>query len=502
MKQEIPELKEFNIPKISGYEIVGYIGKGTWTPVFKAIRKTDGSEWALKFYRPDELGRQYVEEGKWTEEEFWKKECQGGKTPVHQNIAYNFLDTADNGENFLAEVYVGERFLDQYLDQVKAPSLDEIVNISRGMAAALEVQHTHAGGKGRAHGDFAPKNMAYGLDEIIKLSDFGTSTIGERDIGKRGYPEVRALEQFSSTESPSKQGDVFSFGSVLYKLFTGKYAFEDELSRLGEEHMSYLAENPAIWNKTIDEKVNDIKIPKQFRKFLKRCLYAPEEVTKEGLLSKLLPSSKGRIKDGVELQKELEKTVKKYEAGKTRWKRYSIAAAAVLALGVGIGFGVNKLSNEFKQREKELMYEKKVRVAKMHKDNASSLYNDSEESMEFGKLRGLYFALKKDGIEDPMIQYAAYLNPELTYEAIMEVGKEYNHDFSKYIRDRDIELGSALWRIEGGGTDHLTRFISASRADKVKERWAQIKLDYQERKREEARNKRWSDGGFGPRGPN
>jgi serine/threonine protein kinase len=504
MSEDIPELKEYNIPEIKGYDIVSYIGRGVWTTVFKAKKKTDGSEWALKFYRPTELGQQYVENGSVTEETLWQKECQNGKTPVHQNIAFNSLEEADNGESFLAEVYLGDRFLHQYLDQVGTPSLEETLHISGGIADALEVQHTKAGGKGRAHGDVAPKNLAYPLDKIVKLSDFGTSTIGDNHVGNRGYPFIRALEQFSATKEPTKEGDVFSFGSILYRMLTGKYAFEDELERFGdsaEKHLSYLAENPEIWNATIDQKVKNIRIPKQFRNLLKRCLHAPDEIKREGFLGRILPAKKGRIKDGAELKKALEKTIRKYEASRTRWKKYATAAAALLALGIGAGIGADKINEKIGERDRQIKLQRKIRTVKLHKDRAPSLHNDAFEAMEYGELAGWYFALKKDGIEDPMIQYSAYLNPELTYEAIKAVGPEFNDDFWRFIQERDIELWAALWEIKGGGTDNMTRLVSADRADKVHERWAQIKKDYQRRKEEEAEKKRLNDLGLGPGGP-
>jgi len=489
MKEKVSELKEYGIPELEAYEIVGYIGRGAWTPVFKARRKTDGSLWALKFYRPDEQGMKNVEEGGWTEDDYWTKGSQNGQIPLHQNIAFNFVDKAPNGERFLAEKYLGERFLNQYLEEVGTPLLEEIINISRGMASALEVQHTQAGGEGRAHGDFAPKNIGYSLDKIVQLSDFGTSTIGDHKIGGRGYLFIRAVEGFPLTQEPTKKGDVFSFGSTLYKLFTGEYIFEREIKQFENpaEFMSYLEKDTDIWNKTIDKKVKDVRIPKQFRKFLRRTMYNPKD----------------RIKDGVELAKELDKAVKKYEKSKTRWRRYGIAAAALLALGIGAGVGINALEGRFDEYRTKVELEKKVKVLKLYEADAKSLSNDWDLMVSYGEFKGFQHALKKDGITDPKMHYLVYFDPEIAYEAMQATGARDFEGVLGYLLDNGYnDLFGLVYSIEGGGGDNISRLRSSDKSLEAQERWQEIKKKYEEKKRLEREREKFSKEGFPPRGHN
>ena len=489
MKNPIPELKQYNIPELADYDILEYIGRGSWTPVFKARRKTDGSLWALKFYRPDEQGQKNITEGGWTEDDYWQKGSQNGQIPLHQNIAFNFIDTSPNGERFLAEKYLGDRFLDKYLEEVGTPGLEEIIRISNGMAAALEVQHTQAGGNGRAHGDFAPKNIAYGLDGIIKLSDFGTSTIGDHKIGGRGYLFIRAVEGFPLTQEPTKKGDVFSFGSTLYKLFTGEYIFEREIKQFEnpQDFMSYLENNPKIWNKSIDEKVNNARIPKQFRKFLRRTMYDPEH----------------RIEDGFELIKELDKAVKKYRKSLTRWRRYGIAAAALLALGIGAGAGLNALEGRFDEYKAKIELEKKVKVIKLYEANARSLHDDWDLMVSYGEFKGFQAALKKDGITDPKMHYLAFFNPEVAYAAMQATGAKDFKGVQRYLWENGHnDLYGLVFSVEGGCGDNVSRLMSSDKFYAAENRWKEIKKQYEEKKRLEDAREKASRQGFPPGGPN
>ncbi|MBW2963718.1 protein kinase [Candidatus Woesearchaeota archaeon] len=482
---EIPELKEFGIPNLDNYEILSYIGRGEWTPVFLAKRKTDSSKWALKFLRPSKMALEQMVERGWTEDDYWKKESLNGQVPVHPNIANNFVDQV-GGERFLAERYVGERFLEQYLEGKKSLPLEEIIQIGRGLASALDVQHTLAGGEGMAHGDVTAKNIAYTFRGDAILTDFGNATIGESKKGRRGSELTRAIEEFSLTGNPTKQGDVFSFGSILYRLFTGKYIFENEFEKFEkpEEFMNYLRENPKIWDKTIDEKVNSANLARPFDKLIKRCLYSTDR----------------RISDGHELAGEFEKTVRKYQKSRP-WailKRYGLVTAAALAMVIGGAWGYDSLSDELAKQKRIAKYEEKIRMVKLFDNNAPSMHNDWESCPEHGTICEYIKILEEEGF-NKIYAYAAYLNPELTFEALQAVKdikvdpsqpylfSEQYRAFREYLFDKDQELYNALSVIEGGGADNLSRMLSVENQEKTRKRWQKIKEDYkkaQERKKE------------------
>ena len=465
----LPEVKEYGIPPTPAYEIIEYLGRGAWTPVFLATRKSDGSKWALKFLRPNEDAQGWMQERGWTIDDYWKRESLNGEVPTSPHIAQNFVDVAANGEKFLAEKYLGERFLDDYLEEAGTPSQREaIFDIGRGMAAALEVQHTKAGGNGMPHGDVAPKNFAYSFARVITLSDFGTATISGKGVGDRGYELTKAVEEFSKSGVPTKEGDVFSFGSIVYRLFTGKYALQDEFERFGRDHMKYLAENPEVWNSTIDTKLKDEKVPKEFRKLLKRCLTTPDK----------------RIKDGAELVKELEKAARKYEKrGHTAVTIIGVAAAAGLLGAIGLSLYKNH-TKAVDEQKLLTAYERKVRVIKMDK---KTIINDSSEWWPNLELESWKDVLEREeGITDKWVVNAFFLDPEKAYEAVQQTGKRDYDGIRAYIYNKYPGLSSALSDAKGTGYDNWQRVGTprTAREDEVLKKLRAAKKAYESKKEE------------------
>ena len=495
-KPNIPEIEQYGIPDASQYDVIKYIGRGAWTPVFLLKRKTDGSLWAGKFLRPTEPAQKQKEDRGWTDDEYWTKEAQEGHIPLHQNIATGFVDRADNGERFYVEKYLGqktergyeERFLNNYLDQNHNIGLEELIHIARGMASALTLQHTKAGGKGRAHGDFNPKNIAYTLEGVIVLSDFGTTTIGDRRTGHVGSELTRAPESWSDSAVPAKSADVFSFGSTLYRMFTGKYLFQEELEGKFKDNpqafIDYLKENKERWNSTIDEKLFVGKIPKPFWKLMQRCLYDPES----------------RIKDGVELSKELEKNIKNYYKSRpmSRLRRYSAVGGILALLGMGLFYGngtLDRFRTERDKHVKELEYEKKVRICKVFESEGYS--SDFDENIRMAELRGWMEALRQDGIKDTNTMYAAYINPKLVYEAIRATGKTSYRDIEGYIVKRDVDLLEAILTIQGGSVDIISRSLARDQGAKVNKKWDEIKRDYEQKNNTNAPERLYDNQGKG-----
>ena len=134
--------------------------------------------------------------------------------------------------------------------------LDEALSIARQIAEALEAAHE----KGIIHRDLKPANVKITLTGIVKVLDFGLAKAGE-PAAAQGNPEsspTRTLRQtkagvilgtaayMSPEQAEGKdvdvRSDIFSFGSVLYEMVTGRRAFS------GESVISVLAavlhENP------------------------------------------------------------------------------------------------------------------------------------------------------------------------------------------------------------------------------------------------------------------
>src|SRR3989344_8015996 len=130
---------EFVPPNVKGYELVRLMGRGEWTPVYLYRNRITRAEYAFKFLDPSELARRQIEERRLTDGELWAKESLGGNTRSLPNVAYGSVEYADDGTPFLREEPI-DRFLSDYLKN-STPTIEEIVQISRGLASGLKGMH-------------------------------------------------------------------------------------------------------------------------------------------------------------------------------------------------------------------------------------------------------------------------------------------------------------------------------------------------------------------------
>ena len=271
-----------NLPSDFKFKIKDYLGRGCWTPVLKAEDTEDhNSSWALKFLDFDKIAEKQLRKRGLTIDDVLKNEGLNGFNISYTNIATNRVESVEillkNGKKkkvrFIAEEYL-DRFLSDYLHN-EAPDLKKIIEVSKGVISGLDVLHNKVK---RVHGDLKPDNIGYTMDGTIKLSDFGSSTLSsyfsDRKRDNIGFINTRSPECFKDNSHPTFRSDIFSFGSLLYKLFTNKYVLEDEFSNVNDP-VSYINSlDPNIANKIIRTKIkiNKNKIPKPFRKLLSKCL--------------------------------------------------------------------------------------------------------------------------------------------------------------------------------------------------------------------------------------
>jgi serine/threonine protein kinase len=74
------------------------------------------------------------------------------------------------------------------------------------------------------HGHLKPTNLLLDEKWRVRIGDFGTSKFG----GSGGYAHYLSPERFHNRPQ-SREGDVYSFGLILYEVVTGKPALAFEL---------------------------------------------------------------------------------------------------------------------------------------------------------------------------------------------------------------------------------------------------------------------------------
>lgn len=403
MKPAIVPIAQFTPPEIKGHTLVGYVGRGEWTDVYSYRNNDTGGTYVYKFLNPSTLARKQMQERGWDEDYIWKNECLGGNTNALPGLAYGSLERAVDGTRCYREEPI-DQFLSDYLED-RTLAINETIDIAKGLAQGLKSLHLDLG---RAHSDLHPKNIGYTTKKEVKISDFGASTLGDHQRKNVGSSLVRAPERFMETEIRFAS-DVWSYGANLFRLFTGNYFLEEELKSTENpgEIVRALYLTPERWNKLVDEKLNDKKIPPAFRKHLQKCLGHEES----------------RISDGGELVQDLESTIKKYEHSKPKARalRWGLAAAGLaVIIGGSVLFGHNyqkqaELETKVEQTAEDLDLQKKMRYARVFQEG-SPFSSVPDEMIELGCLN-TYETI----YGDKRVAILAYLDVDSLEKAILSV---------------------------------------------------------------------------------
>ena len=206
------------------YEVVGVVGTGGMGVVLKAFDAALNRYVAIKVLAPH-LGSSGAARKRFS------REAQASAAVVHDNVIeiYGVAETA--GLPYLVMPYVRGPSLQRRLDDGGPMALAEILRV--GMQAAAGLAAAHA--QGLVHRDVKPANilLADGI-ERVKLTDFGLARAADdASLTKTGViagtPQYMSPEQ-ARGEAVDQRSDLFSLGSVLYAMCTGRPPFRAETS--------------------------------------------------------------------------------------------------------------------------------------------------------------------------------------------------------------------------------------------------------------------------------
>ncbi len=150
---------------------------------------------------------------------------------VHDNVIEIYGVAEAAGLPYLVMPYVRGPSLQRRLDDEGPLAVVEILRV--GMQAAAGLAAAHA--QGLVHRDVKPANilLADGI-ERVKLTDFGLARAADDASLTRtgiiaGTPQYMSPEQ-ARGEPVDQRSDLFSLGSVLYAMCTGRPPFRAETS--------------------------------------------------------------------------------------------------------------------------------------------------------------------------------------------------------------------------------------------------------------------------------
>lgn len=217
---DLPDIKT-----IGRYQILKKLGQGSRGAVYLGRDPYIERQVAIKIYRlPDDISPQEVEAYK---KRFFV-EAQSAGHLMHPNIVAIYDADLHHGLCYITMEYVDGPTLDKYCAPNNLLPIEKVLQIAFSVCKGLEYAHQN----GVIHRDIKPSNIILNSAGQAKITDFSIAYVVKRGAstlvtGLYGSPSYMSPEQVKS-EPITKRSDLFSLGSVLYILLTGKRAFTGE----------------------------------------------------------------------------------------------------------------------------------------------------------------------------------------------------------------------------------------------------------------------------------
>lgn len=257
--------------EVGPYKILNLLGQGGMGAVYLAENRRVNKKVALKF-----LSAEFFEDN-WGKRQLIK-EAQAVAMLDHPNICavYDFEEVDEY--SFIVMQYVEGRTL---ADLIRRKQLkpDQLVPFAQQIANALADAHAH----GIIHRDIKPKNIMVTPSEQIKVLDFGLAKTMQKNL-----EEAESISQLSKDgllmgtvaymspeqlrrEKLDYRSDVFSLGTVLYEMASGKNPFahkeDSKTSKSNAEVISsIMADDPPPLKQLA------LNCPKGFDHVVNKCL--------------------------------------------------------------------------------------------------------------------------------------------------------------------------------------------------------------------------------------
>ena len=231
------------------YEILEILGEGGMAFVYKARDTQLERLVAIKTLKPN-----YVNQETFVER--FKREATTAANLNHPNIVQIF-DWGIEDEPYFVMEYIEGNTLTSIIAKNRTISLSDILFIGAQVANGLHAAHQ----KGLVHRDIKPGNIMITPDGKVKVTDFGIVSLQneESDITKTG--SILGTASYISPEQAqgkavSIESDLYSLGTVLYELITGKAPFTgDTPISTATKHLTEKPEKPSNYRRDLPKGV-------------------------------------------------------------------------------------------------------------------------------------------------------------------------------------------------------------------------------------------------------
>ena len=233
------------------YEITQLLGEGGMSFVYKAIDKQLQRTVAIKTLKPV-----YVEQEKFVER--FKREAQTAANLNHPNIVQIF-DWGIGDEPFFVMEYIEGSTLTSIISKKKTLSISDILFIGAQVSSGLQAAHS----QGLVHRDIKPGNIMITPEGKVKVTDFGIVSLQNEESDITKTRSILGTASYISPEQAqgkpvSKESDLYSLGTVLYELITGRPPFEGETPiATATKHITDKPEKLSVYRQNIPKGVEN-----------------------------------------------------------------------------------------------------------------------------------------------------------------------------------------------------------------------------------------------------
>jgi eukaryotic-like serine/threonine-protein kinase len=222
--------------KLGKYDLIRQIAIGGMAELYLA--RTVGIEGFEKLSVIKRILPQFAANASFVD--MFLNEARLAATLHHPNVAQVYDIGLENGDYFFAMEYVHGEDLDrmsaQSVEQGVPISLDAVLTLVAGLCAGLHYAHEKAGPDGTplqiVHRDVSPSNVLVSYDGAVKLVDFGIARGAQAKPttkgGLKGKIAYMSPEQCRADIALDRRSDIYSIGTMLYELSTGRTPFHGE----------------------------------------------------------------------------------------------------------------------------------------------------------------------------------------------------------------------------------------------------------------------------------
>ena len=236
--------------------------------VYRAIQSSLGRQVAIKVLPAEKVADP-------ERKQRFVQEAKSASSLNHPNIITIYDIGQADGVDFISMEFVSGKTLDRLIPR-SGMRLNDALKYAVQIADALARAHA----AGIVHRDLKPGNIMVNEHGLVKVLDFGLAKLteaapaGDDEATRTLRPTteegkiVGTVAYMSPEQAEGKKvdarSDIFSFGSVLYEMVTGKQAFHADTK--ASTLAAILKDNPQPASQLVDG------LPREVEKLISRCL--------------------------------------------------------------------------------------------------------------------------------------------------------------------------------------------------------------------------------------